>query len=131
MKRVTQQDCLHCGKEVSRKPKKYCDNTCQQAFETEALITAWLAGEDKGWSGITVQLKPAIRRYLLQLAGDKCRRCGWAEVHPITGHVPLEVDHVDGDAKNCRPTNLIVLCPNCHSLTGNFRNLNKNSSRSR
>ena len=54
---------------------------------------------------------------------------GFAEVNPITGKVPLEIDHVDGDCYNNRPENLVVLCPNCHSLTPTFRALNKASGR--
>ena len=47
----------------------------------------------------------------------------------MTGHVPLEIDHIDGDAENNIETNLRVLCPNCHSLTPHFRNLNKGKGR--
>lgn len=42
-----------------------------------------------------------------------------------------EVDHIDGDAHNCRPTNLKILCPNCHSMTPAFRARNSGSKRSR
>lgn len=30
--------------------------------------------------------------------------------------LPLEVDHINGDAADCRFENLRFLCPNCHSL---------------
>lgn len=48
-----------------------------------------------------------------------------------TGKIPLEVNHIDGNAKNNIEENLELLCPNCHSLTHNFRNLNKKSARTR
>lgn len=34
---------------------------------------------------------------------------------------PLDLHHIDGNNKNNKIDNLQVLCPNCHSLTNNFR----------
>ena len=56
--------------------------------------------------------------------------CGWREIHPITGLVPIQLDHIDGDSDNNDLKNLRLLCPNCHSLTVNFGRLN-NSGRSK
>lgn len=61
--------------------------------------------------------------------GEQCSFCGWHKKHPTTGNVPLEIDHVDGNAENNQEKNLRLLCPNCHSLTPSFRNLNKNKGR--
>ena len=62
-------------------------------------------------------------------AGNKCTLCGWGEKNPVTNSVPLEVNHIDGDAFNNSPDNLQIVCPNCHSLTPNFRALNKSATR--
>lgn len=52
----------------------------------------------------------------------KCNNSKWLD-NPI----PLELHHIDGDSKNNTLINLQLLCPNCHSLTPNFRNRkNKN-----
>jgi hypothetical protein len=61
--------------------------------------------------------------------GEKCERCGWCERHPITGEVPLTIDHVDGDYRNCKEENLAVLCWNCHALTPTFGGRNRGKGR--
>lgn len=35
-------------------------------------------------------------------------------------HLTLQVDHKNGKAWDCRPTNLRLMCPNCHSQTDTF-----------
>lgn len=75
------------------------------------------------------ELSSAIRRYLLDKAQNKCSLCGWSKKNKITGKIPLQIDHIDGNSKNNRPENLRVLCPNCHSLTPTFGALNKGKGR--
>ena len=58
-----------------------------------------------------------------------CQECGWNKVHPITGNVPLQIHHIDGDCTNNKEENLQLLCPNCHTLTENYGSLNKNATR--
>jgi len=60
---------------------------------------------------------------------ERCSLCGWNKRHPLTNNVPLEVDHMDGNADNNHEDNLRLVCPNCHSLTSTFRNLNKGKGR--
>jgi predicted HNH restriction endonuclease len=51
--------------------------------------------------------------------GPRCQSCGldvWMG-EPIT----LEVHHLDGDSTNNEEDNLLLLCPNCHALTGGWR----------
>ena len=96
----------------------------------------WLSGE---WSGSNKDgsLNQRIRKGLLVASGYRCQSptCpvpgGFGGmVNPVTGNVPLEVDHIDGDCHNNTPDNLIVLCPTCHALTPTYRSLNKDSKRS-
>jgi hypothetical protein len=70
-----------------------------------------------------------IKRYVNEKYGNQCSECGWSKQHPLTGNVPLEIDHINGDAEDNREENLRLLCPNCHALTLNFRNLNKGNGR--
>lgn len=65
------------------------------------------------------QHRRAIRARLIAERGHKCERCTNAEWlgQPIT----LELEHVDGDGLNHARTNLLLLCPNCHSQTPTWR----------
>jgi hypothetical protein len=121
--------CLNCLKSIS-KNLKYCSNKCQLDYQYRAYIDRWKAGLVSGRTGIsTLQLSKHIKRYLIEKYGEKCSRCGWSERHPLTGRVPLEADHKDGNAENNSELNLQLLCPNCHSLTYNFRFLNRGRGR--
>lgn len=96
----------------------------------EAYIVRWLAGLESGIRGLT-NTSRHIKRWLIENRGEQCERCGWCEHHPITNNVPVELHHIDGNFENNRPENLQLLCPNCHSLTETFRNLNESSTRVR
>jgi endogenous inhibitor of DNA gyrase (YacG/DUF329 family) len=105
---------------------KFCSNQCQSDGRYRIFVEDWLSGKRKV---ITKNISGHIKRYLLEKNGEKCSLCGWHEKHPSTGRVPLEVDHLDGNADNNYVENVRILCPNCHALTPLFRNLNKGNGR--
>ena len=118
-----------CGREVAKATMKFYSNKCQQEYEYQEYVTRWKAGLESGRRGFFGSTSSHIRKYLRKKFGDQCSICSWAEHHPLTGSVPLEVDHINGDATDNGEGNLRLLCPNCHSLTLNFRNLNKGPGR--
>lgn len=122
--------CLYCDEQLSRRVAQYCSNKCQNDYQYEQYIILWKQGEVDGGRGVLAKnISGHVQRYLISNYGEQCTLCGWHEKHPITGKVPLEIDHVDGDSDNNREDNLRLICPNCHSLTPNFRNLNKGKGR--
>lgn len=63
--------------------------------------------------------KSTIRRKLIFHRGHSCESCKLSEW--MGNKITLEVHHVDGDNSNRHESNLKLLCPNCHSLTRNWR----------
>lgn len=127
--------CLSCGVEFkahSSSKGMYCSQACQLRKQHDDYITRWLAGEELGHgTGKTADMSHHIYRWLHNTRGTACECCGWDTKHPVDGRTLTEVDHVDGDAYNCRPENLKILCPNCHAMTPTFRARNKGSRRKR
>jgi 5-methylcytosine-specific restriction endonuclease McrA len=128
-------NCLTCGEEFSYKSSqqtgKYCSNKCQQEYQKNKVVKEWknnsITGVKTGY-----RLKSAIRNYIFDKYNHQCSSCGWNKVNESTGKPPLEVDHIDGDCSNNNEENLRLLCPNCHSLTSNYKALNKgNGNRKR
>lgn len=121
-----QYHCGYCGKEI--RSKWYCNETCHQTHRYEQYIKRWLAGEESG-AQFSGEASATVRRWVRERAGYKCEQCGWAEINPASGTSPIQMDHIDGDFTNNRPENLRMLCPNCHSLTPTWCNLNKGHGR--
>jgi hypothetical protein len=121
---ILRANCLNCSLPLSRRCMKYCSLRCQKRLAFRKIVDAIEAGS---YSRRTVTR--ALRRYLIEKHGERCVRCGWRERHAITGKVPLEVEHIDGNWRNNHSSNLTLLCPNCHSLTPTYRGLNRGRGR--
>lgn len=124
----TLKPCRSCGKKIlTRNAFHYCSRECSYVGSRNKLIKQWI--KDPNSTNTKTGLPAAIRLYLIKQSNYRCSKCGWGKVNKITRKSPLEVDHIDGDCYNNVPKNLRVLCPNCHSLTSNYKALNKNSKR--
>ena len=71
----------------------------------------------------------SIKIYLREKFGNKCCLCGWAQVNPKTGQIPLVADHIDGNWRNNVESNLRLICPNCDALTPTYSGLNRGRGR--
>ncbi|HUU88894.1 MAG TPA: hypothetical protein VMX17_14245 [Candidatus Glassbacteria bacterium] len=118
--------CLRCKTQISSY-KKYCNVQCSALHKSEILIEQWLNGEIDGSS--KTGHAAYVKKYLIKKYNNKCSRCGWGEINPHTGNVPLEVEHIDGNAYNNNPVNVTLICPNCQSLTKTYRGANVGNGR--
>ena len=121
-------NCLNCNAPLKRKKSTYCSNQCQIDYQYKQWVTRWKNGEVSGLKG-KYEISDYLKRYLREKYHNKCSRCGWCEVNPYTGHVPLEVEHIDGDYLNNKEENLDLICPNCHSLTSTYKGANRGKGR--
>jgi hypothetical protein len=103
------------------KKRKYCSIKCQQNIKKDKNFEDIRNGEDRG--------RIVSKKFLIELYGEKCMKCGWCERNPITNKVPIELEHKDGNSTNNTLENIELLCPNCHSLTSTYKALNKGNGR--
>jgi len=108
-------NCLHCNKEVpwaSNKVNKFCSNNCQGLFKwvTDTRPQVLLGNKSD---------PKTLKKFLIQEIGEVCMECGqddeWNGL-PLV----LQLDHIDGNSDNNFPSNLRLLCPNCHTQTTTY-----------
>jgi hypothetical protein len=107
--------CSCCGKEFGKRPSSlinsksglyFCSRECKDKAQTlDVGILKIEHYKDGEW---------AYSRRARVEYGEKCAHCGYHE------HTEgLEVHHIDGNRKNNKLSNLIVLCALCHRLVTN------------
>lgn len=124
--------CLNCGKELPNTKNcshKYCSNECQHEYEYKQWVERYKQDNSIAKSTKWGQIPGPLRRYIFEKFKKKCCLCNWSEVNPYTSTIPLEVDHIDGNAENNSEENLRLICPNCHSLTPTYRGANRGYGR--
>lgn len=67
---------------------------------------------NKGGGRLGLYCKSHQTRKYTREKKDTCEYCGFKPIW--MGQ--LDVDHIDGNHKNCDPSNLQTLCANCHRL---------------
>lgn len=122
LKKKKERFCLCCSSVIaSRFNSKYCSKNCcllDKKNKRYELV------ENSNICSIKT-----IKSYLIEKYGNKCMKCKWCEVNPISGKVPIELEHIDGNSENNNLENLELLCPNCHSLTPTYKALNIGNGR--
>jgi hypothetical protein len=110
-------NCQQCNLEFGHKgstTNKFCSSACSGLYQWEKVsvpkIEAGLGGN--------------LKRYLKEKFGDKCSRCEQLPVW-FGQELVLQLDHIDGDSDNNFPSNVRLLCPNCHTQTETFGNAGK------
>lgn len=114
------------GKTSARinREKKLNGRDLKTYYLEEVLVEKDLTFKQKG-----VVLKTALIESGI-IENDHCKRCGWAEKSdPENEFSQTQPHHIDGNPFNNKPENIEILCPNCHSLTPNYRAKNKSSCR--
>lgn len=119
--------CTVCKKEYKRdkysKGNPFCTSACRGQFRYEQKQLS----RNKQFNLGKLKYRRRIRHILLRQQGHVCKICNntqWNE-QPI----PLQVDHVDGNAANNQPCNLRLICHNCDALLPTFAGKNKGKGR--
>jgi hypothetical protein len=103
--------CKYCSKPFNYYDGQsggiFCNNKCQMAYRLESeIIPRFEQGK--------IAERRTLKRCLRRLYGDVCSECSipneWNK-KPLS----LQLDHKDGNSDNNIPSNLRLLCPNCHS----------------
>ena len=118
-KPAEQKTCLYCNslffKKSHKKEQFYCSASCAKTDYNKKKK------EENLLNGYWHNYKQA-KKFLLA-ESDSCQSCGWNKVPEI-----LELHHKDCNNKNNHRSNLILLCPTCHTIehynskTGQFSN---------
>jgi hypothetical protein len=119
IKKPSEYFSLDCNEPIAKKAM-YCSQNCSFSALRKKNDAKILTGE---------ATNEYIRKYLIRTRGDSCELCGWREINPVTEKCPIQMDHIDGNWQNRNLDNLRLICPNCHSLTPTFGNLNRGKGR--
>ena len=125
---LIRQEFLVCGKCRSKQAKEI--GVRKNLKDYNEYIRQWKDGFLDGMRGQTA-ISAHISKYLRTKYNNSCCKCGWNKINLTTGKIPLEINHIDGIHTNNQESNLELVCPNCHSLTSNYRALNKGKGRIR
>ncbi len=114
-------DCEVCGEPCPSGKARTCGQTCYTELirkeGREKRVARFLAGDATLAFG-------EIKRAMIEL-GVKTRNCDSCGSSQWLGKkLVLELHHIDANHNNIAKENLELLCPNCHSITDNWRGRN-------
>ena len=105
-----------CG-QTSKRLQRYCKQYSIDTTHFKSTPGARLGAYRKQVADMTNRGRIRIR--LMRERGHECEACHHTDW--MGEPIMIEMDHVDGDRFNNDPTNLRLLCPNCHAQTRTWR----------
>jgi len=143
-------NCKHDGTYGSG---RFCSRSCaaSRSFSEESKLKKSKSNKkhyrEHGWSGKSniVKFRQTWKKKVMESNFDtlsygtkrkrviweqdkKCNKCGldkWLDCSIV-----LELEHINGDHSDDSRSNLIAICPNCHSLTKTWRGRNRKGNTS-
>ncbi len=112
----------------NKRDTHFCSRECYNAWRRIESVNKILDQLDQGTYSPTHNLR-MIKKCLISRYWEVCQNCKQSK--HIWLPIPLEVHHKDWDSINHRIDNLMLICPNCHTFTDNYKSKNKSSSRKR
>ena len=97
----------------------YCSLPCTFESQKKQRRQNFLEGKIKN--------RAYLKNHLVDIHGWQCMCCNNTEW--LGQPVPLELDHIDGNAGDNTPKNIRLLCPNCHAQTPTHKAKNKGNGR--
>ena len=116
--------CLNCGSGVNKgkKTNTFCSKKCSLRYKRLEVYGRIENGTYKG--AVRGNSKNQIlKKYLIEKNGYGCSVCHNSEW--MGQKIPLQLDHKDGDSENDLPSNIRLICPNCHAQTPNYCGKNR------
>lgn len=119
--------CQWCGKQLEFRghsySHKFCNHDCFFAHKQKTTFDKWSREFEIG----NCHHRPRLKQILTELRGYACEVCGISEWN--NKELVLQVDHINGDSENNMPSNVRLICPNCHSQTNTFAGANRGKGR--
>lgn len=105
------QICPNCGQKVLKKNNKYCNKNCLDLYVVK--------NSDENYFNGKLLDQKSVKSAYLRHNPEICVIC---KLSPEWNgkKLVLQLDHIDGNSDNNTPSNLQLLCPNCHSQTETF-----------
>lgn len=115
--------CAYCGASCKRRGGKFCSIKCQRAMEFDERYKQWMDGAlNDSWIGYKT-----LGKFIARRDGYQCSECSVSEWNgkPLT----LQNEHKNGNGVDHSPSNVCLICPNCHSQTSTFAGRNRGNGR--